>query len=54
MLGGPAAGGFAAEVVGPDQLVEEAVPPEQCVERDLGVVRFAVVQVQIEGAALIQ
>ena len=39
-----------AVVVGPDDLVEEALAAEQRVEHDLGVVRLAVVEVQVERA----
>ena len=50
MLGGPPALGAAAEVVGPDDLVEEALAPEDGVEQDLAVVGLAVVDVEEEGA----
>ena len=52
MLGRPAARALAAVVVGPDDLVEEARAAEQLVERDLDVVRLAVVEVQVERAAV--
>ena len=48
VLGRPAALGAAAEVVGPDDLVEEAVAAEDLVERDLDVVGLALVEVDVE------
>ena len=50
MLGGPPARGAPAVVVGPDDLVEEAVAPEDAVEQHLAVVHLAVVDVEVEGA----
>ena len=50
VLGGPAAFGAAAVVVGPDDLVEEAGAPEDAVQQHLAVVRLAVVDVEVEGA----
>ncbi len=40
----------AAEVVGPDDLVEEGAAAEEVVERDLAIVDFAVVEVDEERA----
>ena len=50
MLGGPAAVRAGAVVVGPDDLVEEALAPEDGVEQDLAVVDLAVVDVEVERA----
>ena len=50
MLGGPAALGAPAVVVGPDDLVEEAVAPEDLVEQQLAVVGLAVVDVEVQRA----
>ena len=50
VLGGPAFGGSCAVVVGPDDLVLEAVATKDLVEHDLAVVDFAVVDVEEEGA----
>ena len=50
MLGGPAAARLGAVVVGPDQLVEEALAAEQLVEQQLAVVRLAVVDVEVQRA----
>src|SRR5207247_9350198 len=52
VLGGPAALRAAAEVVGPDDLVEEAVAPEDLVEQQLAVVGLAVVDVEVERAVV--
>jgi len=50
VLGGPAATRLGTVVVGPDQLVEEALAAEQLVEQQLAVVRLAVVDVKVERA----
>jgi hypothetical protein len=50
----PLAGCACAVVVGPDDLVEEALAAEQRVERDLRVVGLAEVEVQVERALGIQ
>ena len=52
MLGRPALAGLRAVVVRPDELVQEAVAPEQRVEQHLGVVRLAVVEVEVERAVV--
>ena len=49
MLRRPLALAPRAVVVGPDDLVQEAVAAEQPVEEDLGVVDLAGVEVQVEG-----
>jgi len=54
VLGRPAALGAAPVVVGPDDLVEEAVAAEHRVEEHLRVVRLPVVQVQVEGPGVRQ
>ena len=51
VLGRPPVAGPAAEVVGPDDLVEERVAAEHLVEQQLDVVRLAVVDVQVQRAA---
>ena len=48
----PAALGARAVVVGPDDLVEEALAAEDLVEEHLGVVRLARVEMQVERAVL--
>ena len=48
VLGRPAVARLAAVVVGPDQLVEEAVAAEQLVQQQLAVVRLAVVDVEVQ------
>src|SRR5205823_8364084 len=48
MLGGPARLRPRAVVVGPDDLVHEAIAPEQRVEGDLDVVHLATVEVHEE------
>ena len=50
----PAAARLGAVVVGPDQLVEEALAAEQLVEQQLRVVRLAVVEVQVQRALGVQ
>ena len=50
MLRRPAAARLGAVVVGPDQLVEEALAAEQLVEQQLAVVRLAVVDVEVQRA----
>src|SRR5262252_2592454 len=50
MLGWPASCRPAAVVVGPDDLVEEALAPEDAVEEDLAVVHLAIVDVEVERA----
>ena len=50
MLGRPAAPGARAVVVGPDDLVEEALAAEDLVEQQLAVVRLAVVDVEVQRA----
>ena len=50
MLGRPARLRAGAVVVGPDDLVEEALAPEDLVEQQLAVVRLAVVDVEVERA----
>ena len=50
MLGGPAPLRLGPVVVGPDDLVEEAVAPEELVEQQLDVVGLAVVEVDVEGS----
>ena len=50
VLGRPAVARLAAVVVGPDQLVEEALAAEQLVEQQLAVVRLAVVDVEVQRA----
>ena len=52
VLRGPAVLGAGAVVVGPDDLVQEALAAEDRVEHDLGVVHLTVVQVQVEGAVV--
>ena len=52
VLGRPALARLRAVVVRPDELVEEAVAPEQRVQQHLGVVRLAVVEVQVERAVV--
>ena len=52
MLGGPAVLGPRAVVVGPDDLVQEALPAEDGVQHHLGVVHLPVVQVQVQGAVV--
>ena len=46
----PAVARLGAVVVGPDQLVEEALAAEQLVEQQLAVVRLAVVDVEVQRA----
>ena len=50
VLGRPLVLRLGTVVVGPDDLVEEALPPEECVEQHLRVVRLPVIQVQIQRA----
>ena len=50
VLGRPAALGAGAVVVGPDDLVEEAVAAEDLVEQQLAVMGLAVVDVEVERA----
>ena len=50
VLGGPARARLGAVVVGPDELVEEALAAEQLVEQQLAVVRLAVVDVEVQRA----
>ena len=50
MLGGPAPLGPRAVIVGPDDLVYEALAPEDFVQQHLAVMRFAVVDMEEEGA----
>ena len=50
VLGGPAGARLGAVVVGPDQLVEEALAAEQLVQQQLAVVRLAVVDVEVQRA----
>ena len=52
MLGRPAAPRLGAVVVGPDQLVEECVAPEDLVEQQLAVVGLAVVDVEVQRPVL--
>ena len=54
VFGRPAILWLAAVVVGPDDLIQEAFATEQRIEQNLGVMRFAVVEVQIEGAGFAQ
>ena len=54
MLLRPAALRLGAVVVGPDQLVEEALPPEQLIKQELYVMGLAVVEVQVERARGVQ
>ena len=54
MLRRPAAARLGAVVVGPDQLVEEALAAEQLVEQQLAVVRLAPVDVEVERAGGVQ
>ena len=51
MLRGPAPLRLGAVVVGPDDLVQEALAAEELVEQKLRVVRLAVVEVKVERAA---
>jgi hypothetical protein len=51
VLRGPSVARPAAEVVGPDQLVQEGGATEDVVQQHLDVVRFAVVDVQVQRAA---
>src|SRR5262249_12609355 len=50
VLGWPASRRPAAVVVGPDDLVEEALASEDAVEEDLAVVHLAIVDVEVERA----
>ena len=50
MLGGPAPPRARPVVIGPDQLVEEAFPPEYLIQEQLAVVSLAVVDVKVERA----
>src|SRR5690606_38095734 len=52
MLARPAPARLAAVVVGPDDLVEKALAAEERVEENLGVVRLAIVEMQIERAVV--
>ncbi len=54
MLGGPSPLGPGAVVVGPDDLVEEALAAEDLIEQELAVVRLAIVDVEVEAAVLAQ
>ena len=54
VLGGPAVARTPPVVVGPHDLVEEALAPEDAVQQQLGVVHLAVVEVQVERAARLQ
>ena len=51
VLRGPAALRLGAVVVGPDDLVQEALAAEELVEQKLRVVRLAIVEVEVERAA---
>ena len=50
VLGRPAGARLGAVVVGPDDLVEEALAAEELVEQQLAVVRLAVVDVEVQRA----
>jgi hypothetical protein len=52
VFGRPAAAGAGAVVVGPDDLVEEALAAEELVEEELHVVRLPIVDVKVERPAL--
>ena len=52
MLRRPAAPRPCAVVIGPDDLVQEALATEELVEQQLAVVRLARVGVEVEGAGL--
>ena len=54
MLGRPAPARLGAVVVGPDQLVQEAVAAEQVVQQQLHVVGLARVEVHVQRAGLVQ
>src|SRR5690606_12768690 len=45
---------LAAVVVGPDELVEEALATEERVEGDLGVVGLSVIEMEVEGAPRVE
>jgi hypothetical protein len=51
-LAGQRSSGPAPVVVGPDDLVEEGLAPEDPVQQDLAVVDLAVVDVEIQGAVV--
>ena len=48
MFGGPPLLGFPAVVIGPDDLVQKVLTPKNHVQRDLRVVHFVPVQMEIE------
>ena len=50
VLGRPAVFGPAAVIVGPDDLVQEALAPEDGIQQDLAVMHFAVVDVEVQAA----
>jgi hypothetical protein len=52
VLRGPPAAALGAVVVGPDQLVEEALPPEERVQQHLRIVGFAIVEMHVERAVV--
>src|SRR5204862_6042265 len=54
VLGRPATTAAGAVVVGPDQLVQEALAAEDLVQQQLDVVRLAIVEVDVERAAVVQ
>ena len=54
VFGRPAVARTPPVVVGPHDLVEEALPPEHPVQQQLRVVDLAVVEVQVQGAARLQ
>ena len=50
MLGRPAVFGPSAVIVCPDDLVQEALPPEDGIQQDFAVMHFAVVDMEIQAA----
>ncbi len=50
MLGRPAVFRPAAVVIRPDDLVQEALPPEDGIQQDFAVMHLAVVNVEIQAA----
>lgn len=50
VLGGPFLFGARAVIVGPNDLVQEALTPEDLVKQHLAVVHFAVIDVKVEAA----
>ena len=50
MLGRPTAFGLAAVVVRPDDLVDEALSPEDLIQQNLAVMHLAVVDVEVQAA----